>query len=81
MQQSLTFNGIPVFSHPLAEHVSRHWEVKKHPIKKRRRSWRPVRIEVRKPVAYQTPMGIFMHPTLLAQLKRELGQYTTGATT
>ncbi|WKL16591.1 hypothetical protein QYQ99_03275 [Comamonas testosteroni] len=81
MQQSLTFNGIPVFSHPLAERVSHHWEVKKHPTKKRRRSWRPVRIEERTPVAYQTPMGIFMHPSLLEKLKRELGQYTTGATT
>lgn len=78
MQQPLLY-GIRVYSSPLAEHVSHHWEVKKHPIKKRRRSWRPVRIEVRKPVAHQTPMVIFMHPTLLAQLKRELGKYTIGA--
>ena len=80
MQQTL-LNGIPAYSSPLAEIVSHSWGIKKHPIKKRRRSWRPVRIEERKPAAYQTPVGIFMHPTLLAALERELGKHTIGAST
>lgn len=81
MQQPLLLHGIQVYSSPLAEIISSHWEVKKHPTKKRRRSWRPVRIEERKPAVLQTPMGLFMHPTLLAQLKPELGKHTIGANT
>lgn len=70
-----TFCGIPVFSSPLAEQVVYHWEVQKHPTKKRRRNWKPVRVEERKPCAYQTPMGIFMHPTLYAKLREHSESY------
>lgn len=69
------FNGIPIFTNPLAVQVTSYWEVQKHPTRKRRKCWKSVRVEVRNPCAYQTPMGIVMHPTLYAKLKREVHEH------
>lgn len=64
-----TFGGIPVFENPLAIRLSWRWEVSKHPTPKRRKRWAPVRVRVETPCAYETPLGVVMHPVLFAQLK------------
>lgn len=73
---SLNFNGIPVFESALAVMHSSKWEVRKHPTPKRRKRWAPVRVSIETPCAFQTPMGLILHPVLFAQLKGQLHAYT-----
>lgn len=66
---SLNFYGLRVFESAWAVTLSWKWVVRKHPTPKRRKRWAPVRMRVETPCAYETPMGVVMHPVLFAQLK------------
>ncbi len=68
-----TFNGINVYCNDLCVEVIVRWVPQQSPIRKRRRNWRVIRVEERKPCAWQTPQGIFAHPTLYKQLKQLAG--------
>lgn len=72
---SFNFNGIRVFESAHAIQLSWKWEVRKHPTPKRRNRWEPVRVMVETPCAYETPLGVVMHPTLLAQLKGQFHEH------
>ena len=71
-----TLYGMRVFASDLAVSTTVKWLVKKHPTRKRRKAWGVHRVEVKTPCVFQTPMGFFMHPTLIAQLKREKHEHT-----
>lgn len=66
-----SLHGIPVFQSALAVSVSWKWEVRKHPTNKRRRRWAAVRVKLETPCALQTPLGLFLHPVLFAQLRKQ----------
>ena len=70
-------NGLRIFVNPMCERLKVWHTVERHPIKKRRRAWSVRRHEKREPCAYQTPQGIFMHPTLYAQLVAASKESTT----
>lgn len=60
--------GVSVSQSLLA--VKQEGKVQKHPIPKRRRGWRVVRVSV--PCAYQMGDRLVVHPTIYEQMKREL---------
>jgi hypothetical protein len=57
--------GMKIVCHPLAVEI-RH-EVQRHPIKKRRRNWRVVKVQ--RPGCYQAGNTFYMHPEIYAKLK------------
>lgn len=67
-------NGMRVVSHPLAVIQEVHWEVQRHAIKKRRRSWHPVKVTTEKPSCFQYGNTFYVHPTLYEQLKAEIAR-------
>lgn len=64
---SAMFRGIPVRISPFA--VAVRWEIQRHPIRKRRRNWRPMRVE--RPSVYIAIGTLFVHPELFDKLERE----------
>lgn len=58
--------GMRIVPHPLAVKIAH--EVQPHPIKKRRRGWRVVRVE--SPSCLQMGGTLFMHPDLIALLPK-----------
>lgn len=65
------FNGLNIVSHPLAVSVRFESRVERHAIKKRRRNWRVVKHRIETPCAYQSGSTLYMHPSLVAELKRQ----------
>lgn len=64
----MILGGVKVFSSPFAERVEvTHVVVKTHP-RARRRRYSVRRVETRVACALQTPMGLFVHPTIFAAL-------------
>ena len=61
----LLFSGVRVFESDFA--TTTKWVIEKHPIKKRRRGWRPVRKTV--PGCWQIGADFYMHPALFAKLR------------
>lgn len=58
-------HGMNIVPHSLA--VDQRMEVQRHPIKKRRRNWRVVRVE--RPGCWQIGNTFYMHPELVQKLK------------
>jgi hypothetical protein len=62
--------GVRVVKSLLAETVTVRHKVVRHPILKRRRNWRVVRIEEHKPAAYMIGgHTLVIHPLLMCELK------------
>jgi len=76
INQLTTFYGVPVFQTPYAETVHVSWELRRHPIAKRRRRWAAVRVESSSPACFRTPQGLFMHPAMFARVREHFGGYT-----
>jgi hypothetical protein len=74
--QFSTFNGVPVFRTPYAVTMHVSWELRRHPIAKRRRRWAAVRVESHLPACFRTPQGLFMHPAVFARLREHFGAHT-----
>ena len=71
---SLTLLGTPVYESSLAISRTVIWEVIQHPRPKRRRRW-SVRSRVETaPAAFQTRMGLYIHPDLLTKIRKMLRQ-------
>lgn len=66
-------NGIRVRITLSAVSIESAWEIRKHPADKRRRRWAAVQVEITKPACYRTAQGLIIHPTLWAQLAKDLG--------
>lgn len=67
--------GVKIISSPLAERVIVAWHVVRHPIKKRRRNWRVLRVESRMPVSYLLEDGtVVAHPTIYEAIKAKYGK-------
>lgn len=64
---TMSLYGMNVVSQPLA--VDRRMEVQRHPIKKRRRQWRVVRVE--RPGCWQIGNTFYMHPELIEKLRAQ----------
>ncbi len=64
------WNGIRVMPNPLATVPA--WKVERHPIRKRRRNWRPVKHQI--PGALRLGDGtLIVHPSIYEQLKAKYG--------
>lgn len=63
--------GMRIVEHRLAFNTLVTWEVQRHPTKKRRRNWAAVRVtrEVPTAILHKPTNTVYMHPTLMAQLK------------
>jgi hypothetical protein len=68
------FAGVRIHTSQHAVKLTYRWEVHRHPIAKRRRGWRVVRVEERTPCVFKTPSGLFMHPVLFAKLKQAMDE-------
>ncbi|MBO9679513.1 MAG: hypothetical protein J7556_14825 [Acidovorax sp.] len=68
-------NGVKVFTSPLAVKQTWKTEVRKHPAEKRRRRWAVVRFAVETPCVIQTPLGLFVHPSIYAQFRKQAHEY------
>ncbi len=65
------FNGIEIIPHQLAREVRDEWRVERHPFPKKRKQWRVVKHHVDRPGCFQIGTKLFMHPDLVAQLRKE----------
>lgn len=73
-QHNCSLLGVPVYENALAVSRAVIWEVIRHPKPKKRRRW-SVRNRVKtEPAIFQTPMGLIVHPELMAKLRYELNQ-------
>jgi len=61
----MNFHGLNIVPHTLALQIL--WTVQRHPIKKRRRGWAPVRVT--EPGCLQMGNTLFLHPDLVEKLK------------
>ena len=69
----LTFNGLRIVPHAMAVDVLTVFSVEKIPTRRRRRYY-VKRTERRSPGCWQSGDVLYMHPTLVEKLKKELGQ-------
>ncbi len=65
--------GIDIIENPLCVKVRVCFELRRHPLKKRRRNWSVVRVESTEPAVYMMAGRLFVHPSLVAKLHMELG--------
>ena len=68
----LKLHGLNVVPHPLAETVRVTFTVERIALRRRRRYF-VKRTEVREPGCYQSGITLYMHPTLVAKLKAQIG--------
>lgn len=70
----LTHLGLNIVSHPLALEVRTEFKVAQWGlVRKRRRNWRVLRIEISRPGCYQSGNTLYVHPDLVEQLTLQLG--------
>ena len=60
----MLLHGLNIIAHPLATQIA--YVVQRHPIRKRRRNWRVVRVE--QPGCWQMGNTFYMHPVLVQRL-------------
>ena len=63
--------GAPVYESAHAVRIDRVWTVEPMPIRKRRRGWRAVLLEIQNPTVFMVNGCLYVHPALMSRLKQE----------
>ena len=67
------FNGMQILVNPLAMECRTVYRVQPAAIRKRRRGYRVVREEIRRPGAYQMGGTLVVHPDIFEKIKSQFG--------